>query len=46
MKCMDFDVEYYELPDGTRPAEEFILEQDVKMRAKHYREDYYRREEK
>ena len=31
---MNYDVEYYELPDGTRPAEEFILEQDVKMRAK------------
>lgn len=31
---MNFDVEYYELPDGTHPAEEFILEQNVKMRAK------------
>ena len=27
-------MEYYELPDGTRPAEEFILEQNIKMRAK------------
>ena len=26
--------EYYELPDGSRPAEEFILSQGVKMRAK------------
>lgn len=31
---MNYVVEYYELPDGTHPAEEFILEQDVKMRAK------------
>jgi phage-related protein len=29
-----FDVEYYEKQDGTFPAEEFILEQDVKMKAK------------
>ncbi len=29
-----FEVEYYEKRDGTRPAEEFILQQDVKMRAK------------
>ena len=31
---MSYDVEYYELPDGSRPAEEFILSQGVKMRAK------------
>ena len=31
---MSYEVEYYELPDGSRPAEEFILAQDVKMRAK------------
>ena len=31
---MRFSVEYYEKEDGTRPAEEFILSQDVKMRAK------------
>ena len=29
-----FSVEYYEKPDGTFPAEEFILTQDNKMRAK------------
>jgi phage-related protein len=29
-----FDVEYYEKPDGTYPAEEFILAQNVKMMAK------------
>ena len=29
-----FDVEYYDKPDGTYPAEEFILSQDVKMKAK------------
>ena len=29
-----FDVEYYDKPDGTYPAEEFILAQDVKMKAK------------
>jgi phage-related protein len=29
-----FDVEYYEKPDGSFPAEEFILEQDNKMKAK------------
>lgn len=27
-------MEYYELEDGTRPAEEFILAQDKKMQAK------------
>ena len=31
---MRYDVEYYELPDGSKPAEEFILEQDKKMQAK------------
>lgn len=34
---MGFDVEYYEKPNGTYPAEEFILSQDVKMRAKIFR---------
>jgi len=29
-----FTVEYYETPDGTFPAEEFILSQDIKMKAK------------
>lgn len=29
-----FTVEYFEKADGTYPAEEFILAQDVKMRAK------------
>ena len=32
-----FEVEFYEKPDGTFPAEEFILSQDKKMRAKLYR---------
>ena len=32
-----FEVEYYEKEDGTYPAEEFILSQDVKMRAKLFR---------
>lgn len=31
---MNYDVEYYELEDGTRPAENFILAQDKKMQAK------------
>ena len=31
---MSYDVEYYELPDGSKPAEEFILAQDKKMQAK------------
>ena len=31
---MTFSVEYYEKDDGTRPAEEFILSQDAKMRAR------------
>ena len=29
-----FDVEYYDKPDGTYPAEKFILAQNLKMRAK------------
>ena len=29
-----FAVEYYEKSDGTYPAEEFILSQDIKMQAK------------
>ena len=32
-----FDVEYYEKSDGTYPAEEFILSQDIKMQAKIFR---------
>lgn len=32
-----FEVEYFEKEDGTYPAEEFILLQDVKMRAKLFR---------
>ena len=31
---MSYEVEYYELADGSRPAEEFILAQNVKMRSK------------
>lgn len=31
---MSYTVEYYEKEDGTKPAEEFILAQDVKMKAK------------
>ena len=31
---MPYEVEYYELDNGARPAEDFIMEQDVKMRAK------------
>ncbi len=30
----EFEIEYFEKIDGTRPAEEFILAQDVKTRAK------------
>ena len=32
-----FEVEYFEKEDGTYPAEEIILSQDVKMRAKLFR---------
>ncbi len=32
-----FEVEYYKKSDGTYPAEEFILSQDAKMRAKLFR---------
>lgn len=32
-----FEVEYYERSDGTYPAEEFILSQDLKMQAKIFR---------
>lgn len=32
-----FNVEFYESPDGTYPAEAFIQEQDTKMQAKLYR---------
>lgn len=32
-----FEVEYFEKEDGTYPSEEFILSQDVKMRAKLFR---------
>ena len=31
---MSYTVEYYEMEDGTKPAESFILAQDKKMRAK------------
>lgn len=44
-KGKTFDVEYYEKADGTFPAEEFILSQEIKMRAKLFKllellEDY------
>ena len=32
-----FEVEFYEKIDGTYPAEEFILSQDVKMQTKLFR---------
>ncbi|MCL2076867.1 MAG: type II toxin-antitoxin system RelE/ParE family toxin [Oscillospiraceae bacterium] len=32
-----FDVEYYDKPDGTFPAKEFIESQDLKMEAKLYK---------
>lgn len=32
-----FDVEFYKKSDGTYPAEEFILSQDVKMKTKLFR---------
>ena len=32
-----FEVEYYEKSDGTYPAEEFILSQDIKMQTKLFR---------
>lgn len=31
---MSYNVEYYELEDGSKPAENFILAQDYKMQAK------------
>ena len=34
---MNYNVEYYETKDGTRPAEEFILSLNAKMRAKIFR---------
>lgn len=33
----NFTVEFFEKPDGTYPAEEFILAQNIKMKAKIYR---------
>jgi len=33
----NFDIEYFEKSDKTRPAEEFILSEDIKMRAKIFR---------
>lgn len=35
---MKFDVIFYDLPNGVKPAEEFILSLDKKMRAKVLRE--------
>lgn len=32
-----FEIEFYEKSDGTYPAEEFILSQDLKMQAKLFR---------
>ncbi len=31
---MSYAVEYYEMEDGSKPAEDFILAQDCKMQAK------------
>ena len=33
----NFDVQYYDLPDGTMPAREFLSGLDKKMRAKLFR---------
>ena len=33
----NFEVEYYKKSDGTYPAEEFILEQSLKMQARIFR---------
>lgn len=32
-----FDIEYFEKNDKTRPAEEFILSEDIKLQAKIFR---------
>lgn len=37
MVNLAFEVEFYEKSDGTFPAEEFILSQDNKMKAKIFR---------
>ncbi len=31
---MNFDIDFYEKPDGTEPVKEFLLSLDKKMRAK------------
>ena len=33
----NFDIEYFEKDDKTRPAEEFILSEDIKLQAKIFR---------
>ncbi len=30
----DFEIVFYDKPDGTEPAKEFLLSTDVKMRAR------------
>ena len=37
MEKSDFDVKFYDLADGTKPAKDFVLELPKKMRAKVYR---------
>ncbi len=41
----DFQVGFYTLPYGNKPAKDFILGLDTKMRAKKYRMDYLERTE-
>ena len=38
-----FEVEFYTKASGEKPAKDFILGLDVKMRAKLYRKDYLER---
>ena len=37
MEKSDFDIKFYDLVDGTKPAKGFVLELPKKMRAKMYR---------
>ena len=42
----ELEILFYEKPDGTEPAKDFLLKLDIKMRAKRYRSDYLSRKEK
>lgn len=41
----EFEIIFYDKPDGTEPVKDFLDGLDIKMRAKRYRSEYLSRKE-